>query len=73
MAEDRSKLPNTDCENCKFAYSKYCIIGSYLRRCDLCRHSKKYEDGDYDCLCILAPTEEELKTGKCKYYEECEK
>lgn len=70
MICERGSLPNTDCENCKFAYSRYCRTGSNLRRCDLCRNSKKYGNGDYDCLCILEPTEEEVETGKCKYYEE---
>lgn len=74
MIGNRSELPNTDCTKCKYAYDRHCRQGAYLRPCGSCEHRAERENFlGSDCLCVLAPTEEELKTGKCKYYEEYEK
>lgn len=71
MTDDRSKLTNTNCIDCKYSYNRHCRQGDYLLPCGSCGHNKKDEDDAfYTCLCLLEPTEEEVETGKCKYYEE---
>lgn len=71
MTDNRSMLQGTDCTTCKFAYNRHCRKGSYLLPCGSCELNKKDEDDIfYTCLCVLEPTEEEVETDKCKYYEE---
>ena len=72
MTDDsRTTLRNTDCTKCKYAYNKHCRIGDKIRLCSTCEHRAKRKNAlGYDCLCLLEPTKKELKTGKCKYYEE---
>lgn len=71
MIENRSGLPNTDCTKCKYAYNRHCRKGSYILRCSSCEHRAKHKNFLVsDCLCVLSPTKNELKTGKCHYYKE---
>lgn len=72
MTDERCKLTNADCDTCKYSHRRWCNKDNKFRLCSSCEHRGLKDSKGYDCLCLLLPTNEELITGKCKYYEEAE-
>lgn len=69
--ETRNLLQNVSCTTCKYSHRNWCIKDNSFRLCSTCDHrAKRKNSKGYDCLCLQKPTKQELKTGKCKYYEE---
>lgn len=67
----RSAMSNAGCVTCKYRCDRWCIKANAFRLCSTCDHRAEHKNNEgFDCLCVLSPTEEELKTGKCKYYKE---
>ena len=66
-----SLLRNTNCTTCKYAHRNWCIKDNAFRLCSTCGHrAKRKNSKGYDCLCLQKPTKQEIKTDKCKYYND---
>lgn len=70
MADDnRCTMLSSKCTDCKYGYERHCRIDNKIRLCTNCEHRAKRKNSlGFDCLCVLKPTKQELKTGKCKYF-----